>query len=185
MVISDHRHSDGHAAAGSATVRESARHGLLRQFQADRPGDAQPRKRSRILPSVLYEHAGRRSWARRARWRCRPRLDLPCFRSCLHRRIVPAQAFNQKVPSWDPSNAVPATGDDSGVSLPIGQRITTTYTVKDGGGNPLAVFARCQLRRQCRTVRRMGRSGARPVRTWPTGYSSAIARYAFRRFPTG
>jgi prepilin-type N-terminal cleavage/methylation domain-containing protein len=52
------------------------------------------------------------------------------------------KAFNQLVPAWDPSNAVPATTVIPVFRCPSVSDASTTYTVKDGGGNALAVFSR-------------------------------------------
>jgi prepilin-type N-terminal cleavage/methylation domain-containing protein/prepilin-type processing-associated H-X9-DG protein len=50
--------------------------------------------------------------------------------------------FNQNVPSWDPTNATLAQTSIPIYLCPSVSDLSTTYTVKDGSGNALAVFAR-------------------------------------------
>ena len=52
------------------------------------------------------------------------------------------QQFNQNVPCWDPQNATLATTVLPLFCCPSVSDLSTTYTVKDGSGNPLAQFAR-------------------------------------------
>ena len=94
------------------------------------------------------------------------------------------QSFNQKVPSWDPSNATAATMPIPVYRCPSVSDITTTYTVKDGSGNPLAVFSRANY------VANAGQydvwdDPAPDLRALPTACSSATAKSEFRRSPMG
>ena len=50
--------------------------------------------------------------------------------------------FNHNLPCWDPSNAVAATTPIALFRCPSVSDLSTTYTVSDGSGNPLAVLAR-------------------------------------------
>jgi type II secretory pathway pseudopilin PulG len=50
--------------------------------------------------------------------------------------------FNHNLPCWDPANAVAATTPIALFRCPSVSDLSTTYTVSDGSGNPLAVFAR-------------------------------------------
>jgi prepilin-type N-terminal cleavage/methylation domain-containing protein len=53
-----------------------------------------------------------------------------------------AKAFNQLLPCWDPSNAVPALTQIAVYRCPSVSDVSGTYTVKDDGGNALATFSR-------------------------------------------
>ncbi len=55
---------------------------------------------------------------------------------------VTQKAFNSKLPCWDPANATAALTQIGVYRCPSVSDDSTSYTVKDGSGNPMALFSR-------------------------------------------